>query len=162
MSLRPPHQPHSGQRGFTLFEVLIALVVLSIGLLGLAGLQAIGMRDNNRAYARTQASSQLYDLADRMRANLSGVASGDYDNLGQSGTIPANPGCITTGCTPAQMATYDAYAWNTENRTLLPQGFGTVKTLGNNVYQITVQWNDGVSKGTGTQVVHTVSVNVLL
>lgn len=153
-------RPSATQRGFTLFEVLIAIVVLSIGLLGLAALQAVAFRNNNRAYLRTQAVAQVYDLTDRMRANIPGLQAGGYDTLGQSGTIPADPGCITTGCTPAQMATYDAYAWNTENRALLPQGFGTVTPLGNGVYQITVQWNDGVSKGLGTQVVHKVSVDV--
>jgi type IV pilus assembly protein PilV len=72
------------QSGFTLLEVLIALLVLSIGLLGLAALQTTGLRSNQMASMRTQATQLAYDITDRMRANPgsaaagTGVAGGQY------------------------------------------------------------------------------------
>jgi type IV pilus assembly protein PilV len=66
------------QYGFTLLEVLIALLVLSIGLLGLAALQTTGLRSNQMASMRTQATQAAYDITDRMRANPTGVAADEY------------------------------------------------------------------------------------
>jgi len=132
--------------GFALFEVLVAVVVLSIGLLGLAGLQVTGQRNNHSAYLRSQAVFLAYDMMDRMRANMRGVAAGDYNSI--SG-IPADPGCIATGCTPAQLAQYDAYQWNTLMAQQLPSGQGTVTAAGT-MYTITVMWDDDHSGGAGT------------
>lgn len=110
------------QHGFTLIEVLIALVVLSIGLLGLAGLQSTGLRFNQSAVMRTQATQLAYDLADRMRANAAAVNAGDY-----LGTASANANChTTTGCTPAEMAADDLYLWNAAIARYLPDGEGLI------------------------------------
>ncbi len=68
----------SNERGFTLLEVLIALLILSIGLLGLAALQTVGLRSNQMAVMRTQATHQAYDMTDRMRASPVAVAASDY------------------------------------------------------------------------------------
>ena len=149
MNLAYTRQPsrHTSSRlhgGFTLLEVLIAIVVLSIGLLGLAGLQAAGLRNNTSAYMRTIATQQVHDMADRMRANLIGVTGGNYDSI--TTAIPANPGCIATGCTAAQMAVYDAFEWNTMNQNLLPLGTGTVTRIGSppgiDRFTISVRWDD--------------------
>jgi type IV pilus assembly protein PilV len=66
------------QHGFTLLEALIALLILSIGLLGLAALQTTGLRSNQMASMRTRATEAAYDITDRMRANPTGVAAGEY------------------------------------------------------------------------------------
>ncbi len=68
----------SNERGFTLLEVLIALLILSIGLLGLAALQTVGLRSNQMAVMRTQATHQAYDMTDRMRASPVAVTASDY------------------------------------------------------------------------------------
>lgn len=115
-----PSLTHSG---FALLEVLIAVVVVSFGLLGLAGLQAAAMRNNHSAYFRSIATQQAYDIADRMRSNIPGIASGSYVHA--SG-IPSDPGCISSGCTPAQLAQYDIRQWNIANASLLPSGAGVV------------------------------------
>ena len=124
--------------GFTLLEVLIALVIFSFGLLALAALMAKGLQYNTSALHRSYASTQAYDIADRMRANRLGITAGDYDSISGTGT---DPGCITTGCTPAQMAQYDAWAWNSANAALLPSGSGSV-TIAGTTYTITVTWDD--------------------
>ncbi len=130
------------QQGFTLLEVLVTVFVLAIGLLGLASLQAVGQRNNNVAYLRTQAILQAYDMSERMRANQVGIDNDDYDNI--TTTIPADPGCINAGCTPAQIAQYDAFTWNTTNANTLPSGEGTVtfNPLPANSFSIVVNWDD--------------------
>jgi type IV pilus assembly protein PilV len=144
-----PSYGRQGQQGFTLLEVLIAMVVLSIGLLGLAGLQANSLKNNTSAYQRSQASIFAYEMLDRIRANHTGLVDGEYDDL-MSGTT-SDPGCITTGCTVAQMAQYDAYLWKTQLADTLPSGQGTVLGSGDgSVFTITVMWDDERSGVTGT------------
>lgn len=127
--MTPTLKPVCGrsQSGFTLLEILVAIVVLSIGLLGLAGLQAASLNNNQTAYYRSIATQQAYDMADRMRANLAGVGTGDYDGL--SGT-PEDPGCIATedtGCEDLEdVAATDYFQWRAANAALLPGGNGTV------------------------------------
>ena len=124
--------------GFTLLEVMIALVIFSFGLLALAALMAKGLQYNTSALHRSYASSQAYDMADRMRANRLGIDAGNYDSVSGAGT---DPGCITSGCTPAQMAQYDGWAWNSVNAAVLPGGGGTVLMAGS-TYSITLTWDD--------------------
>jgi type IV pilus assembly protein PilV len=123
-----------------MIDVLVAMVVLSIGLLGLAGLQATGLRYNHGAYLSTQATLQAYDMADRMRANMAGVDNGDYDGIKGLTAPPVN--CALANCSsPADMAKYDAYQWNLDNKNLLPSGKGTV-TKTASLYTIKVTWDD--------------------
>ena len=134
-----------------MLEVLVAIVVLAFGLLGLAGLQADGLRNNTSAYLRSQATLMAYDMMDRMRANMQGVESGDYDNL--LDTTPTNPGCISTeaGCSVAQMAQHDAYEWSQNLSTLLPSGQGRIIGNGSgSIFSITVMWDDRRTGVTGT------------
>ncbi len=129
-----------------MIDVLVALVVLSIGLLGLAGLQATGLRYNHGAYLRTQATLLAYDMADRMRANQTGVNAGDYDSIGFTTSLAKDCSLSTVTCTPAEIAQYDAYEWSQDSRNLLPKGTGTVTKTGS-LYTITVSWDDA---GSGT------------
>ncbi len=126
--------------GFTLLEVLIALVIFSFGLLALAALMAKGLQYNTSALYRSYASTQAYDMADRMRANRLGIDAGDYDDVSGSET---DPDCISSGCNHAEMAQYDGWAWNSVNVTVLPGGSGTVKKKeGTDYYTISVSWDE--------------------
>lgn len=133
---------HHKQHGFTLVEAMIALVIFSIGLLGLAGLQASGMRSNTTSLFRTQAIIQANDMAERIRANREAASAGAYDSI--TTTLPSSPpDCINNQCTAAQLATFDAFEWNTFNSELLPSGRGTVQRHGtSNLYTITVMWDE--------------------
>ncbi|MDD2661844.1 MAG: type IV pilus modification protein PilV [Methylococcales bacterium] len=134
-------------RGFTLIEILIAMLVLAIGLLGLAGLQATGLKNNQSAYNRSQATQLAYDLADRMRANVAGVAT--YTAiLPSAATAKAN--CLTTtGCIAADMAENDLFEWNSAISNVLPSGSGTIclgagctPAAAANVFKVTITWDD--------------------
>ena len=129
------------QKGLSLIEVMITLAVFSFGLLALAALMASGLKYNTSALHRSYATSQAYDMADRMRANRLGLDAGYYNDLSESDT---DPDCIESDCTPEQMAHYDTWQWNTDNARLLPEGAGTVslKSSDSGIYTITVAWND--------------------
>ena len=77
----------SAALGFTLLEVLIALMVLSVGLLGLANLQILGLRSNQGAFLRSQATVLAEELAERMQSTVNPTnafvdvgGEGDNDN----------------------------------------------------------------------------------
>ena len=125
------------QKGLSLIEVMIALAVFSFGLLALAALMASGLKYNTSALHRSYATSQAYDMADRMRANRPGLVS--YNSLSGLG---ANPGCIKTGCTSEKIAQYDHWQWNNYNACLLPKGTGMVRQRSTDpdIYTITVSW----------------------
>lgn len=145
--------------GFTLIEILISVVVLAIGLLGMAALQMNGLRNNQSAYFRAQATLLAYDMADRMRTNIvearDAASGGTYNN----GASTAN-NCATGPCTTAQMTGYDFFQWNAELAAQLPSGTGRVCIDGTpndgtfastacdgvgTVYAIKVWWDDNRS-----------------
>ncbi len=121
--LRPCNDFQNRQAGFSLIEVMVASLVLAIGLIGLAGLQATSMRQNQSAVMRSQASAMVYDLADRMRANVPGAMSNFYDQ----DMAGAAEGCgVTSGCSPQQIAQNDLAEWNAVITASLPMGRGFV------------------------------------
>lgn len=111
------------EHGFTLLEALISILVISFGLLGLAGALTLSMQNNASSALRSKAIALAYDMGDRMRANTGGFSNGDYNSL--TGT-PSDPGCISTGCTPTQLAQYDFWAWRQDLAAQLPGGVGVV------------------------------------
>lgn len=148
MKRRDHARMRRASKGISLLEVLVSLLVFSFGLLGSASLQITGLRLNHSAYLRTQAVTQAYDLADRIRANQAGVSAGAYDNIT---TTPADPGCGNSGCTPAEQAQLDAFQWNSANASLLPSGIGQVSGNGaDSTFTVTVMWDDEGTGATGT------------
>lgn len=137
-------------RGFTLLEMLVALLVLSFGLLGMAGLQATGLRNNNNAYQRTQASIIAVEMIERMRTNRAAAANGDYE-LALNSTKPTSP------TTPADQ---DLALWidNIEDK-LQNGGDGSVTCAlvpPNNRFvecTVVVQWAEVQDAGGNTQFV---------
>ncbi len=108
--------------GFSLIEVLVALVILSTGLLGLAGLQAAGLRASQTSLQRSQAAILAYDMADRVRANITNAAINYH-----LPTATATASCHTTvGCTAAQLAQNDMSEWNATVTQALPGGQGVI------------------------------------
>lgn len=125
--------------GVSLIEVMVSLVVLTMGVLGMAALQGIGTGFGNKAYYRSQATAQAYDLMDRMRANPTAAAAGDY----VVDPMPSSYGtdCATAACTTAQLATYDLVTWNAQNAALMPNGSGSATNTGTR-FTVTVNWQE--------------------
>ncbi|WP_227539330.1 MULTISPECIES: type IV pilus modification protein PilV [Marinobacter] len=144
-------------QGFTLIEILVTVFILAIGLLGLAGLLVDGMRNNQGAYLRTQASILAYDMADRIRANRAqAVGGGAYDGFTTVGASTNLPVCATQngGCSPAQQVTVDLAQWARQiqgvgsDMTLLPGGQGSIQfDAGTEMFTISVQWDEVVREG---------------
>jgi type IV pilus assembly protein PilV len=136
------------RQGFALIEVLTTILVVSFGLIGLAGMGVVGLKNNHMSYLRSIATQQAYDMADRIRANKAGATTGNYNSISGPGS---DPGCIalSTGCTAANLALYDQYAWNAANAALMSSGKGTVvgngsppANTGAASYTITVSWTE--------------------
>jgi type IV pilus assembly protein PilV len=157
------------QKGFTLLEVLVAIVVLAVGLVGLVGLQTVSIKNNQTAYYRAIAIQQVYDMADRMRANLAGVKEGDYNAI--DATTPTDPSCISAGCTIPNVAVTDHFQWNKNNGIFLPGGTGTVTcpatatcpsatqpVTEGTVFNITVNWKE--RDGTTTGATHSITESI--
>ena len=88
------------QRGFNLIEVLVAMVVLSMGLLGIAALQLTGVRSTQGSYYRSQATSIMSDLAERIHANKINAVS--YGGTSTSAVLTLSPSsCVIPSGTPA-------------------------------------------------------------
>ena len=144
--------------GFSLVEVMVAMLVLSIGLIGVASLQLTGLRSNQNAFFRSQATILASDIIDRMRANPQGVLAGDYNNIDSSGTgVPADPGCINAGCDSTNLARHDIREWigffrNIDNdpnfaRVLPENSSGVVSRSVGNVFTVTVNWPEVTEEG---------------
>ncbi|NMT65515.1 type IV pilus modification protein PilV [Marinobacter orientalis] len=142
------------QNGFTLIEILVTVVILAVGLLGLAGLVLEGMRNNQGAYLRTQASILAYDMADRMRANKERAA--DYAAFSTDGATTALPTCATdpAGCTPAGQAQVDLVEWTRQiqgvgsDMALLPGGVGVIQQdASTSRFTVTVTWDEVSREG---------------
>lgn len=143
--------PAQRQRGFTLIEILVTLFILAIGLLGLAGLLVEGMRNNQGAYLRTQASILAYDMADRMRANRDEAESGSYSGFTTDGASTDLPACATQagGCSSSQQADLDKAEWARQIQSfgsdmpMLPGGVGTIQVDGaSGAFIVSIQWDE--------------------
>ncbi len=147
-------KPDAHNQGFSLIEVLVSMVVLSIGLLGLAGMQANGLKNNHNAYLKTQATALAADMMDRVRANMEGMRAGNYNNISISPNTASpysDPSCLTSGCSPAQIAQYDAFDWGGNLASILPSGSGSVTGTGDgSMFTVTVMWDNARTGATGT------------
>lgn len=134
---------NASQRGFSLVEVLIALVVMSVGMLGIAGLYVQGMQAGRTSILRHHAVTLAGDVADRIRANPTAVAS--YAHV--AGATGTDNSCVTGGvdCSVTQMAANDIFTWQNQARNSLPGGtvaivFTAAAGLTPPTYQISVTW----------------------
>lgn len=107
--------------GFALLEALVAVVVASVGFIGAARLQTLGMKMNASSQFRQKAVLLTYQMTDRIRANRAGFTAGAY-NSPSAGAMT----CLSTGCTPAQLAVADMTEWSNDVAAQLPNGSGVV------------------------------------
>lgn len=143
-------------RGFTLLEVMISLVVLAIGVMGIIGLQTSTYKKLQTSQNFSKAAMLASDMADRMLANQENVLANAY--LHEAPTAEPATNCTSAACTPAQLAAYDVWHWQTE--LIGPEGEskipGSLPDASGEVldqdgdYVIVVRWDDDLSGSTGT------------
>ena len=101
------------QSGFSLMEVMVAAFVLGIGILGIVGLQALSLKGTQQSSMRHNASSLVYSLVEKMRANVEGTQNGRYDltktqyDAYNCATNVTNCTSNSISCTSKQLADYD-------------------------------------------------------
>ncbi len=113
-------------KGFSLVELLVAMVLFALGMLSLAALQGHGLQYNTDAYERSQAVFFVYDMSDRMRANIAGVNANNYASLTAAPTPLSSCVAANPVCSNAAMAAADASEWFTAIAATLPGGGGSV------------------------------------
>ena len=145
------------ERGFSLIEVMVAVVILAVGLLALAGLQSAALRSTQISYMRTQAGIVAMEMAERMRANKTGVDTLQYQAVSSPPASTAPTSCLTNNCLAPAIASYDAYAWTfaLANSNDLLSARGTVTCLDSpcvvgSQHRITVMWDARRVGATGT------------
>jgi len=134
MSLKSYSSQHQKKclRGASLIEILVTVLIVSVGLLGVAGMQVTGLRNNQNAYFRTQASFLAYTMLDRMQANQVAARAGSYD-IDLTDTHTA----VTT------IAEQDLTNWKNELSSTLPSGQGAVSyAASTQEVNITVSWDE--------------------
>ena len=147
------------EKGATMIEVLIAMVIVSTSMLAIALYGLVGLQENQTAYIRSQANLLAYDIADRIRGNVSYAIENDGNysmSTDDAGTIPGAVNCATAaaGCDPADLAAQDIREW-AENfvdvagvgadgaayEAVIPDGVGDIDVDDQDVV-ITIVWND--------------------
>jgi type IV pilus assembly protein PilV len=112
--------------GVSLIEVLISIVIASIGLLALAGVNVSSIRYTKMSQYRGTATQLAADIAERMRANKTGLGSYDFqdDFATQAALVAPAQACDSylVTCTAASLADYDLRTWLSTVRDQLPEG----------------------------------------
>ncbi len=138
--------------GAALIEALVAILILSIGVLGMVGMQSASIRYEQNSWARAAVSSLVGDISDRIRANpgsandayaYSATYANERDAINtNSSYFSVATDCLTTTCTPAQLATYDLARWRENLNKLVPGSVGLLSGARNSAYNVTVAWFD--------------------
>ena len=139
-------------RGVALIEALVAILILSIGVLGMIGMQSAAIRFEQNSWARSAVSSQIADVADRIRANRGSTDTAYVYNVAyateratvntSTSTFVVSPDCNSSACLPAQVAAYDLAQWRQNLNTQIPGSVGMVTGSRSTNYNITIAWFD--------------------
>ncbi len=115
--------PRNRQSGVSLIEILVAVVIFSVSLAGLAGLSLTSLRNTADGHFNSQATILADQLADTMRANLTGYETGQFVSTPASTEKVCSPG---TKCSAAEQAQYDTGKWQTLVAGVLPGGVALI------------------------------------
>jgi len=110
--------------GIGMIEVLVTLFVLSVGILAGAAMQMKSLKNTQESLFRSQAVNLVNTIVESMRANPEAVVLGYYDNISTTNVFNST-GCLTTGCSPENIATEDIIQW----QSLLAPANGSIPVL---------------------------------
>ncbi|POR11793.1 type IV pilus modification protein PilV [Diaphorobacter sp. LR2014-1] len=139
--------PLRSQHGSSLLEVLVTILIMSFGLLGVAGLTAASLQAVKMSQFQSTALQLVNEYADRMRGNVSGVASKAYDMTdaysGASASVTVPSCAAPQACTPAELASIDRAEWTNSLRRRLPGGGSYVALDANGLsVDIWIMWQE--------------------
>ena len=182
MSLNAHRPRQRDTTGFTLAELLVTLVIVSVGMLGLLKMEAAGVAESQVSRVRSLLTYQAESLAGLMRANRGYWAARTFTTfpsffVPSDGTTPTYPTgfstgnsidstCMTTVCSPADMAYADLTKWASGFSGAFPGATATVTCTAPSAatcsasavvptsYDITLTWHEksvAINRGaTGT------------
>ena len=110
----------STQKGIGLIEVMVALLLLTVAVLGYTALQGQAIKSTNEAYERTQSLVMMRTIAEKIRANPSGIETYESELNASTANSAPNKKCglngqtVTTFCTPEEVAEAESYLFKTE------------------------------------------------
>lgn len=143
-----------GETGFSLIEVMVSLIIIAIGLLGVAKMQAQAIGNVKVSSSRSISAIHAASMASAMHANKAFWAAGLAPSSVQvTGVMLSDAvlngqttNCVTSACTPVQLAGFDLQAWGNALVQQLPGGNGTVScstAVGAVIScSVTVNWNE--------------------
>ncbi len=134
-------------RGIGLLETLSTVLIVTFGLVGLANLQTKNIAYVNNSYSLLKSSFYADELMQKITNNLT-LAKSDPSpyvlaSFTDTPSVQATSACITTDCTPDQLAVFDMSTWLFKVKNGLPNGKARVTkdTSGSSVlYTIEIQW----------------------
>jgi len=102
--------------GAGLIEIMIAMLIFTIGVLSLATMQIASKRSIYEAEQRSMATALARDISERMRNNPGQLNAYVVNNIGDESSLLSapDPNCMSSSCTPAQLATYDLADWESQ------------------------------------------------
>jgi type IV pilus assembly protein PilV len=143
--MKPYFKTSASQRGFSMLEVLVSILIFSFGMLALAGLQLSAFKFQSAAGTRAGVASVSADIAERIRANLSGAIAGNYSYIAPYQTAksatPTQANC-GNACSFSQIAQNDIAAWLASTQSTLPGGAVNLTGASTTGFIATVMWFD--------------------
>ncbi len=133
-----------------MMEVLISLAIASLSLLGTAALTVHSMQVNQGGKLRSGAVILASDILERMEANNTGALEQRYV-IAAGDNIANPPDCVSSPCTPSQLAQFDLSQWRAAIATQLPSGAGDITAAASAdavTYTVVISWLDRRSKTT--------------
>lgn len=132
------------QQGFSFLEVLVAMLILGVAVMGFAGLQVRALQSTGVAHVRSQAMTLASEMTERIRANPSALATyttaanwgvstippgqpSDWASTCQAIAANVNNTPSNSGCTDAEMATFDTQEVQFQAQQMLPDGRVSVR-----------------------------------
>lgn len=147
MSSKNNRLSRRSQQGVSMIEVLIALLIFAIGLLGVAGMQTLALKSTNNSNTRTLVNIHAYEIAERMRANMTAAEDGDYNSIN---AVTGATNCMPS-CTPAQLAAWDGDEWISNLQADVPTATASV-AYASGTATITINWTErGLGNDTESQ-----------
>jgi len=150
-SMVDDNPPSFKEKGFSLIEVLVTIVIISFGILGVAGMLLRSIESGTMSINRTIAVWQANEMADRIRANLGGLRTGEYGSRTYSTVTSCPNDCLSSKCSAADQADFDFCMWNAQNQKVLPLGRGSIDLIAGGActtsqffcaFDITVSWDE--------------------
>ena len=105
----------SGQIGVGLIEVMVALLLLAVAVLGYSALQGRAIKATNEAYERSQSLVMMRNIAEKIHANPSAIATYETEINNVDSTNAPTRQCgldgvaVTTLCTATELAVAESY-----------------------------------------------------